>query len=158
MNAKVANPSKEDLERLVEIYSAPHLYHTREEAAKYVRQFNDYHHIKVVKLNDALVGVLTWRVESEKHHGIMVIDDLWIEERFRRRGLGQKLVKASIKDADDVFHKSGFVLRKVMLTTAEDNAPARRFYEKLGFLKSAALEGLYGKGENELIYILTLNL
>jgi len=157
MNIKIASPTREDLERLIDIYSAPHLYHTKEEATKYVKQFHDYHHIKVVKLNDALAGMLTWRVESEKHHGIMIIDDLWIEERFRQRGLGQKLVKASIEDAEDVFRKAGFVLRKVMLTTTEDNAPARRLYEKLGFLKSAVLEGLYGKGENELVYILTLN-
>jgi len=135
----------------------PHLYHTKEEAARYVKQFHDYHHIKVVKLGDALAGMLTWRVESEKHHGIMVLDDLWIEERFRRRGLGEKLVKTSIGDAEDVFRKAGFALRKGMLTTSEDNVSARRLYEKLGFEKSAVLEDLYGKGENELVYILTLN-
>jgi ribosomal protein S18 acetylase RimI-like enzyme len=157
MNVKIASPAREDLERLIDIYSAPHLYNTKEEATKYVKQFHDYHHIKVVNLNDALAGMLTWRFESEKHHGIMIIDDLWIEERFRQRGLGQKLVKASIEDAENVFRKAGFALRKVMLTTAEDNVSARRLYEKLGFEKSAVLEDLYGKGKNELIYILTLN-
>jgi ribosomal protein S18 acetylase RimI-like enzyme len=157
MNAKIANPTKEDVERLIDIYSAPHLYHTKEEAARYVKQFYDYHHTKVVKLNGALAGMLTWRVESEKHHGIMVLDDLWIEEGFRRRGLGEKLVKASIEDAEGVFRKAGFALRKVMLTTAEDNVSARRLYEKLGFEKSAVLDDLYGKGGNELVYILTLN-
>jgi len=157
MNAKIANPTKEDVERLIDIYSAPHLYHTKEEAARYVKQFYDYHHIKVVKLNGALAGMLTWRVESEKHHGIMVLDDLWIEEGFRRRGLGEKLVKVSIEDAEGVFRKAGFALRKVMLTTAEDNVSARRLYEKLGFEKSAVLDDLYGKGGNELVYILTLN-
>jgi len=48
-------------------------------------------------------------------------------------------------------------LRKVLVTTAENNEPARRLYEKIGFKKSAVLKDLYGKNENELVYILTLN-
>jgi len=157
MQTEIADAARIDVDKLVEIYSAPHLYHTKKEANRYVKSFFDYHHIKVVKADGTVVGVLFWQVESEKHHGIIVVEDLWMDEKFRRRGLGEKLLRTSINDACSVFEKDGFVLRKVLVTTAEDNVPARRLYEKVGFQKCAVLKDLYGKGENELVYILTLN-
>jgi len=157
MNVKIADATKDDVEKLIEIYSAPHLYHARGEASWYVKSFFDYHHIKVVKLDNVLAGWLFWRVESERHHGIVVIDELYIDERFRRKGLGERLLRKSIEDAKNFFEKDSFVLRKVLVTTAEDNEPAKRLYEKVGFKKCAVLADLYGKGENELVYILTLN-
>jgi len=157
VKVEIADATEDHVERLIEVYSAPHLYHTREEATRYVKLFFDYHHIKVVRLDEVLSGWLFWRVESERHHGIAVIDDLWIDERFRRKGLGEKLLRASIEDAKNFLKKDGYVLRKVLVTTAENNEPARRLYEKIGFKKSAVLKDLYGKNENELVYIITLN-
>jgi len=157
MEVEITDATRDDVERLIEIYSAPHLYHTRQEASRYVESFLNYQHINVLRTNSTLAGVLFWRVESEKHHGIIVIDELWIEEKFRRQGLGERLLRASIEAAMDFFETDGFVLRKVLVTTAEDNAPARRLYEKLGFHNCAVLKDLYGKGENELVYILTVN-
>jgi ribosomal protein S18 acetylase RimI-like enzyme len=157
MNIQVTDAIENDVERLIEVYSSPHLYHTREEASWYVKSFFDYHHIKVVKSDEVSAGWLFWRVESERHHGIAVIDELWVDEKFRRKGLGEKLLRTSIEDAKNFFKRDGFVLRKVLVTTAEDNEPAIKLYEKIGFQKSAVFKGLYGKGENEIVYILTLN-
>jgi ribosomal protein S18 acetylase RimI-like enzyme len=157
MKVEITDATRDDVERLTEIYSAPHLYHTKQEASRYVGSFFNYQHINVLKANNTLAGVLFWRVESEKHHGIIVIDELWIEEEFRRKGLGERLLRDSIEAATSFFEKDGSVLRKVVVTTAEDNAPARRLYEKVGFHNCAVLKDLYGKGENELVYILTVN-
>ena len=54
MNIQVTDAIENDVERLIEVYSSPHLYHTREEASWYVKSFFDYHHIKVVKSDDVL--------------------------------------------------------------------------------------------------------
>lgn len=145
------------MEKLIDIYSSPHLYHTREEASRYVKSFFEYHHIKVAKLQSTIVGVLFWQVEAEKHHGVMIIDELWIDEKFRRKGFRERLLRASLKDSQSFFGKDGYSLRKALVTTGEDNAPARKLYEKIGFQKSAVLKDLFGKGENELVYVLTLS-
>ena len=55
------------------------------------------------------------------------------------------------------FAKDNYTVRKVLLTTGEDNEPAKKLYEKVGFQMSAVLKDLFAKGENELVYILTLN-
>jgi ribosomal protein S18 acetylase RimI-like enzyme len=156
MHIEVVNAVKKDLERLIEVYSSLNLYHNREDATWFVKSFFDYHHVKVVRLDGNIVGALFWRVNEERHHGIIVIEDFWIDEKFRRRGLGEKLLKTVIEDAKTFFEKSGYALRRVLVTTAETNIPARRLYEKIGFQKCAELEDLFGQGETELIYVLTL--
>jgi len=54
-----------------------------------------------------------------------------------------------------VFEKDDYKLRKALTTTGEDNEPARKLYEKIGFEKSAVLKDLFRDGENELAYVFT---
>jgi ribosomal protein S18 acetylase RimI-like enzyme len=155
MNTEPVNASAADVEDLIEIYSSPHLYHSREEASWFVKSFFDYHHIKVIKNKGKVTGALFWNVVEEKHHGIAEIADLWIDEDFRRRGLGEKLLTAAIEDMKQSFAEDDYAVRKVLVTTGDDNEPAKRLYEKAGFQKAAILADLFAEGENELVYILT---
>jgi len=72
-----------------------------------------------------------------------------------RTGLGEKLLRVIIEDMKQLFVKSNHVLRKVLVTTGDDNEPAKRLYEKVGFEKIAVLADLFAKGENEIVYVLT---
>jgi ribosomal protein S18 acetylase RimI-like enzyme len=156
MREAIVDAGKKDVEELITIYSSPHLYHNREEAGWFVKSFFDYHHIKVLKNEGRVVGAIFWNVVEEKHHGLTEIGDLWVDECFRRRGLGEKLLRTVIEDMEEFFRKQGFVLRKVLVTTGDDNEPAKKLYEKIGFEKAATIPDLFAKGETELIYVLTL--
>jgi len=156
MGSQVFDATKNDVESLIEVYSSPDLYHNREEAAWFVKSYFDYHHIKVVKQRKKVVGAIFWNTVEEKHHGLTNIQDLWINEKFRRKGLGEKLLRSSIKDMKKLYAKYRYALRKVFVTTGEKNNPARNLYEKVGFRLVAILPDLFAKGENELVYILTL--
>jgi len=157
MSVLVADAEKTDIQALIAIYSSPHLYHNYEEASWFVESHFDYHHVKVAKNQEKVVGALFWNVVEEKHHGLTEIRDLWVDEDFRRKGFGEKLLRAAIDDMKQFFRNGGHVLRKVMVTTGEDNEPARKLYGKVGFTKVAVLPDLFAKGENELVYVLTLN-
>jgi ribosomal protein S18 acetylase RimI-like enzyme len=122
-----------------------------------VKSFFDYHHIKVMKNENKVIGAMFWNVLEEKHHGLAEIGDLWIDESFRRRGLGEKLLRTVIEDMKTFFRKGNYALRKVLVTTGDDNEAAKKLYEKAGFKKAAALADLFGKGETELVYVLTVN-
>jgi len=154
---QIADADKNDVESLIEIYSSPHMYHNREEASWFVKSFFDYHHIKVIKHEGKVIGALFWNVVEEKHHGLAEIGDFWIDEDFRRRGLGERLLRTGIEDMKQFFAKDNFTLRKVLVTTGDDNTPAKTLYEKVGFERSAALADLFVQGETELVYILTLS-
>jgi ribosomal protein S18 acetylase RimI-like enzyme len=157
MNVKIANASTKDVDKLIGIYSSPHLYHNREEASWFVKSFFDYHHIKVVRDGEKVVGAAFWSVVEEKHHGLTEIVDIWIDEGFRGRGLGERLLRTIIKDMKQFFTKDNQTLRKVLVTTGDDNEPAKKLYEKVSFKKTAVLADLFAEGENELVYVLTLN-
>lgn len=158
MSMQIADADESDVESLIRIYSSPHLYHNREEASWFVKSFFDYHHVKVVRHVEKVIGATFWNVVEEKHHGLAEIKDFWIDENFRRRGLGERLLRTIIEDMKQFFAKENFALRKVLVTTGEDNEPAKKLYEKVGFQRSAVLRDLFAQGENELVYILTLNL
>ena len=158
MSMQMADADESAVESLIGIYSSPHLYHNREEASWFVKSFFDYHHVKVVRHVEKVIGAAFWNVVEEKHHGLAEIKDFWIDENFRRRGLGERLLRTIIEDMKQFFAKENFALRKVLVTTGEDNEPAKKLYEKVGFQRSAVLRDLFAQGENELVYILTLNL
>jgi ribosomal-protein-alanine N-acetyltransferase len=153
----IADASAKDVDNLIEIYSSPHLYHNREEASWFVNSFFDYHHVKVVKDKEEIVGAAFWNVVEEKHHGLAEIADIWIDENFRGRGLGERLLRTVIEDMKQFFAQYNNTLRKVLVTTGDDNEPAKKLYEKVGFKKVAVLADLFAEGENELVYVLTLN-
>ena len=157
MSTQISDARRNDVESLIEVYSSPELYHNREEASWFVKSYFDYHHVKVVKHDGKVVGALFWNVVEEKHHGLTNVQDLWVDEGFRRRGLGEKLLRSSIEDMKRLYADHRYALRKVFVTTGEDNRPARNLYEKVGFQKVAALPDLFAHGESELVYILTLN-
>lgn len=158
MSIRIVDVDENDVEGLIEIYNSPHLYHTREEAAWFVKSYFDYHHIRIVKHEEKIIGAIFWNVVEEKHHGLTEIGDFWIDEGFRRRGLGERLLRAVIEDMKRFFARDSFVLRKILVTTGDDNVPAKRLYEKVGFRRAAALADLFAQGETELIYILTQSL
>jgi ribosomal protein S18 acetylase RimI-like enzyme len=158
MSCQVSDATKDDVDSLIQVYSSSDMYHNREEASWFVKSYFDYHHIKVVKQRREVVGAIFWNSVEEKHHSLTNIQDLYIDEKFRRKGLGERLLRSSIEDMKKLYAKHGYSLRKVFVTTGEDNKPARNLYEKIGFRLVAVLPDLFAKGENELAYILTLNL
>ena len=69
MSIRILDVDKSDVEDLIEIYSSPHLHHTREEAAWFVKSYFDYHHIKIVKHEEKIIGAIFWNVVEENITG-----------------------------------------------------------------------------------------
>jgi len=157
MDERISNATRRDAESLIGIYCSPELYHNRKEASWFVRSYLDYHHAKAVRHGRKIIGAIFWNCVEEKHHGIANVQDLWIERSFRRKGLGEKLLRSAIEEMKKLYSNHRHPLRKVLVTTGENNNPARNLYEKVGFHMTATLPDFFAQGENELVYILTLN-
>jgi len=63
------------------------------------------------------------------------LEDLYVEERARGRGLGGALVRAALERA------RGRGARRIELDTNADNAPAIALYEALGFSSASKAHG-----------------
>jgi ribosomal protein S18 acetylase RimI-like enzyme len=107
-------------------------------------------------VNGAILGACLWRIEGERYSGLGWVENLWVEEEFRKLGIGEKLLTRAIKDIRDFFDDHGVKPRKVVLMTQEERKSARTLYEKLGFRNVADIEGMYDPGGHDMLYMLDL--
>lgn len=156
MTTRICSVTKKDLDALIRIYASPDLKVTEEESSWFVDCYFDYHHIDIAKANGEIKGACFWRLEGEKYCGLGWIENIWVEEDYRRKGLGERLLRKSIRDMMAFFQEDQVKLRKVVLTTQNSRLGARRLYERVGFKKAAVLEEAYGPGDSDIIYILDL--
>lgn len=82
------------------------------------------------KAEQKVAGAAFWNVVEEKHHGLTEIGDLWIDKDYRRKGLGEKLVRTMIEDMTRFFAKENYALRKVLVTTGTTTNQQRNSTKK----------------------------
>ncbi|MCG7334446.1 GNAT family N-acetyltransferase [Sporosarcina sp. ACRSM] len=61
-----------------------------------------------------------------------VLNDLYVKESGRGKGIGENLIKTALAFAKETDAKG------VLLETGADNTTAQRLYEKIGFVKETA--------------------
>jgi len=64
---------------------------------------------------------------------IWVLNDLYVHQDFRKKGVGEALIRHTFEYA----RKTGRT--KVMLETGKDNIQAQKLYEKIGFERSISM-------------------
>ncbi|MDI2586667.1 GNAT family N-acetyltransferase [Psychrobacillus sp. NEAU-3TGS] len=60
-----------------------------------------------------------------------VLNDLYVKETARRKGVAEKLIRRAIAFAEESEAKG------ILLETAADNVNAQKLYEKIGFIKES---------------------
>lgn len=60
-----------------------------------------------------------------------VLNDLYVKEAARRKGIAEKLIRRAIAFAEEAGSKG------ILLETAADNVNAQKLYEKIGFIKES---------------------
>ncbi len=94
----------------------------------------------VAHAHDEPVGAAWFRLFTPAEAGYGFVNprtpemSLAVAAQWRRRGIGGALVAASLELADELGHES------LSLSVEADN-PARRLYEKAGFVKVGAVSG-----------------
>ncbi len=87
----------------------------------------DFFHCFVAEVGNKIVGMLifcsvyrTWTGKS------IYFDDIFVEKKYRKKGIGTMLMKAMFKFAE----KNG--IERVNWQTSENNKKGQAFYEKIG--------------------------
>lgn len=127
-----------DLQTLYKIDQScfpPGVSYSLEELEAFVGQPNARTWVAVEGEN--IVGFLVADRQPRRVGHIITID---VPDAWRRRGVGRTLMGA----AEDWARRQQ--LRMIYLETAEDNLPARRFYEVLGYKKVRKIEYYYRNG------------
>lgn len=84
--------------------------------------------IFIAKANKKIVG-FCWAIwyEHIKNKGVGIIEELYVDEGYRRKGIGKKLVDNVLK----FLYKKSIV---VFVTTGSEMKDTQRFYESMGFV------------------------
>lgn len=90
---------------------------------------NPYCKIKILHENNQFAGFVKYDSELKR------IRSLAIEQNFRNKGYGKKLLKHAIKD----LHNEG--IRSIKICTTTDNSSALHLYKKNGFKETDTLYG-----------------
>jgi ribosomal protein S18 acetylase RimI-like enzyme len=144
--------TESDFEILSRIYEKP--YDGLETARKFVELSLGHYFWKLVEADGKIVGGLIWFPRENPELGWAEILDVWIDESYRRRGLGFRLIIEVIKNIESHFESFGHKAKCVILFTSENNISARRLYEKAGFKKVGYGGYVADDGTREVLYSL----
>lgn len=123
-----------------------------ENIIKYSTKFREMFY--VIKSQDKIAGYCAYYLKPEfSFNGLRkksVIYSIAIDNEFRGKGYGRKLLEESIKEM-----KLNGIYSTILYVNVK-NTPAIKLYEKMGFQKIRETEGICG--ENEKCYIMELKL
>jgi len=152
VNVVFRDADESDFNFLFQFYNRP--YHNSEFTRKLVKLYLNHYFVKLADVDGKTVDILVWYVRESPRLGWAEILDLWVDEGYRRKGIGFGLLQRVIKDIKSCFRSEGFEARCVIVFTSENNLSARKLYEKTGF-KKVGYGGYIAKdGTKELLYAL----
>ena len=110
-----------------------------------------YHYI-VAEDNGKIIGLVTWLMHGLPKHMLAELDRICLLPECRGKGVGKQLVEALKKEANEVYKKNGFKLRKLYLLCHQSNTEAHKFYEKIGFKHETTLKNHYYNDKDEFVF------
>jgi ribosomal protein S18 acetylase RimI-like enzyme len=125
-------------------------------AGKRAGCYLEYHSTLIAKDKNRIIGVLQWHVQENPACGLSEIEEVLIDEKYRSRGIGDRLVAFAITGIRDYFKELNIRPRKVFLFVGKENLPARNLYEKHGFRLMNSVGNLFHDAREELFYALDL--
>ena len=110
----------------------------------------------LAKDGEHIIGKVLWYVKENPHDGLVELEELYVLEEYRRKGVGSELIKFSINAVQKYFKSLGIEPRRIYLFMNENNLGARNLYENFGIKHIANLGHLHSDDENDIFYILDL--
>ena len=113
---------------------------------KRVKSPDEEHYVIIEAETGKILGVSGHALDECETQGIYWLGWTYVDQKFRRCGLGRKLLGHVFKQIRGT--------RKVYLDTSSDDkyADAREFYEHFGFQMEGRLKDYYGVKEDRLYY------
>ena len=139
MNMNITKADLTDLEAVTEVFDLYRIFYKQTSDIHNAREFikerltNKDSVIFVAYEEENPVGFVQLypSFSSVSMKRLWILNDLYVKETVRGKGLGEKLINTAIAYAAETGAKG------LLLETAEDNYGAQRLYEKMGFTKES---------------------
>jgi len=129
---KIRKASKKDLKEIVKLMSSEFSkkpFNEKSNLSSVLKSLNFYFklgEIYVVVLDKKIAGVLVFKLEQYWEGKVLIIGDLAIEESFKNKGVGTKLMNFV-----ESYAKKNKI-RRILFTTNKQSK-AVNFYKKIGY-------------------------
>ncbi len=150
---RIENATPDDQKKLEETFQ-----HFKDKTAmrKRAECYLFHNNTALAKVGERIIGKVLWYVKEDPNDGLVELEELFVLEEYRRKGVGSELIKFSINAVQKHFKSLGIDTRRMYLFTNEGNQSARKLYENFGFKLTASLGHLHSDDEIDLFYILDL--
>ena len=105
--------------------------------------FTTAKHVWIAEIEDEIVGMMS---VSIKRGGSVKISPILIDEAYRGKGIGRKLIETLVQFVEKNR------LRKIYCSVAIQNVGTLAFFDRLGFVREGYLEQQYRGGMTEVVY------
>ena len=136
---------------------AGHFNHYGKELAKKRAEcYTGHNFTALAKENDSIVGVLQWYIKEDPNAGVAELEELYVLEKYRNKGIASSLTCYAIQSIRDYFKDNGIRPRKIFAFVSKNNPASRRTNEKNGFKLISEVGDLFAENKTELFYVLDL--
>jgi [ribosomal protein S18]-alanine N-acetyltransferase len=145
LEIKIRNCREEDLDRILEIenssFDDPYPYRL---FVAFLANFPEGFRVAMLVDSDIIVGYCI--LSNSGRRDTMMISSIAVDSKFRKLGIGEKLLADSIKIAGGLSSLNE--VGKVVLQVAVENEAAKSLYEKFGFRYTRKIRDYYGRGRD----------
>lgn len=146
---KIRSATGDDKESIINFFKH---YGVDEIISNRVDCYISHNHTAIAEQDNKIVGIVQWAVKEDPKAGVAELEEVYVLEPYRDRGIGSLLIEHAIESIKQYFTNSGIVPRKIYLFVSEENIKARTMYEKHGFTLTAKVGHLFSDSEAELLY------
>ncbi|MFW9990708.1 MAG: GNAT family N-acetyltransferase [Candidatus Odinarchaeota archaeon] len=150
----ISEAAKEDRKQLLDWFEH---YSIKELVKNRVDCYLMHNFTVVAKKTSKIVGVLQWYIKEDPKSGIGEIEELFVLEEYRGRGIGLQLVKFTVQSIISHFERINIKPRKVFAFVSKENKVAKLAFERNGFKPVSRIDGLFSDSEEVLLYLLDLS-
>lgn len=102
-------------------------------------------------VDEKFAGIIQWYVKEDPRLGVVELEELFVRNSFRNKGLGTQLVKNALIEIEKKVNP----LHSIFLFCTKSNISIQRIFSKFGFRIIAEIPDLFKKNEIELLYLKT---
>lgn len=140
---------KEKLKNLFTHYGNKELVNNR------VVCYLTHNHTIIVEKDKEIVGKSQWYLKEDPNSGVVEIEEVYVFEKFRNKGIGTNLMKFTLEDINIYCQKYDIQLKRIYLFVDESNSSAIKLYKKFGFEEKSVISDFFTENEIISIYVKT---
>jgi len=148
MDIKIRLANREDRDLLFHHFMH---YNNRKHQRRRVDCFIEHNYSLLMFVDGQFTGIVQWYVKEDPRLGVVELEELFIQEVYRNKGMGTQLVEKALLEIKKLINP----LHSIFLFIDKNDEVTQRIFNKFGFKKVAEIPDLFKNNEIEILFLKT---